>query len=79
LKNRFDLVFGKLVEHQHSATRQQRAGYFERRILGGRADECDGAVFDCVQQCVLLRLIEAMDLVDEEHRAFAVTFSAFAC
>ena len=74
LKNGFDLVFGKLVEHQHSAARQERAVDFKRRILGGRADECDGAVFDCVQQCILLRLVEAMDLVDEEYGAFAVTF-----
>ena len=38
-------------------------------ILGRRADEHDVAGFDARQKRVLLRLVEAVDLVDEDDRA----------
>ena len=41
-------------------------------VLGRRADERDRAVLDVRQQRVLLGLVEAMDLVEEEDRARAV-------
>ena len=62
-----------MVENQDAATREQCAGHFKRRVFGGGADERDGAVFDRVQERVLLRFVEAMDLVDEEDGTFAVT------
>ena len=43
----------------------------EVRVLGRGADEDDGAVLDGVEQGVLLRAVEAVDLVDEEDRATA--------
>src|SRR5205085_8793428 len=49
--------------------RSQRADDLERRVLGRRADERDRPVLDRGQQGVLLRLVEAMYLVDEERRA----------
>ena len=60
------------AQHQHLAARQQRAVELERRILGRGADQRDGAVLDIRAGTVLLRAVEAMDLVDEEQRALAV-------
>ena len=59
------------LQHEHLAARQQRAVQFERRILGGGADQHHGAVLDIGQEAVLLRPVEAVDLVDEEQRALA--------
>ncbi len=49
--------------------REQRADDLERRVLGRGADQRDGAVLDERQDRVLLGLVEAMDLVDEQHGA----------
>src|SRR5690606_12715196 len=38
-------------------------------VLGGRPDQRDHAFFDVRQERILLRLVEAMDLVAEEDRA----------
>src|SRR5947199_150914 len=44
---------------------------FERRVLGRRADEHDVAGFDTREEGVLLRLVEAVNLVDEHDRSTA--------
>ena len=49
--------------------REQRRVHLERRVLRRRADQRDRAVLDVRQDDVLLRLVEAVDLVDEEDRA----------
>ena len=64
-----DLVVGELVEHEDARAGEQRRVDFERRILGGRADQRDRAVLDVRQHRVLLRFVEAMDLVDEQDGA----------
>ena len=53
------------------AAGQQSGIELERRILRGRADQDDRAVFDHRQEAVLLGAIEAMHLVDEEDRALS--------
>src|SRR5687768_18290904 len=73
-----DLVFRQLIQNENAATRQERAGDFERRVFGSGSNEGNGAVFDGVQQCVLLCLVEAMDFVDEEYGAFTVTQFRFS-
>jgi len=55
------------AQDQHLAARQERGVEFEARILRGRADQRDGAVFDVGQETILLGTIEAMDLVHEEQ------------
>ena len=59
------------VEHKHRATREQGAVQLERGILGGGAHQNHGAVLDHGQEGVLLRPVEAVDLVDEEQGAGA--------
>ena len=61
----------RLVEppqRQHLRPRQKRRVELERRVLRRRADEDDGPVLHQRQEGVLLRLVEAVDLVDEEQR-----------
>jgi hypothetical protein len=45
--------------------------------FGRRADESDDSRLDVRQECVLLGLVPAMDLVDEQDRADVVKPSAF--
>jgi hypothetical protein len=53
---------------QRGATAQWGV-HLEERVLGRGADERDEPVFDAGQQRVLLRLVEAVDLVEEQDRA----------
>ncbi len=66
---RAHVVVGERLEHEHARAREQRGVDLERRVLGRRADQRDGAVLDVRQHRVLLRLVEAVDLVDEQHGA----------
>jgi hypothetical protein len=55
-----------------AAAGEQRGVDFEGGVFGGGADEADAAALDVGQEGVLLGLVEAMDLVDEEDGARAV-------
>ena len=66
-----DLVFGEGVEGVDAAAGEERGVDFEGGVLGGGADEADGAALDVGEEGVLLGLVEAMDLVDEEDGAGA--------
>ena len=61
----------KRLKDDDAAPREQGRVDLERRVLGGGPDQADRAVLDGPQQGVLLGLVEAMDLVDEEDRASA--------
>src|SRR5205823_4056980 len=67
-----DDVVGQRLEHVHGGARQERAVHLERRVLGRRADERQQALLDKRQERVLLRLVEAMYLVDEQDRRASV-------
>ncbi len=78
----YDLPQRLLVERDeldHGAAREERRVHLEVRVLGRRADQRDEAVLDRVQHRVLLRLVEAVDLVDEEDRAAAVSSQPVPC
>ena len=70
------VVLAQRLEHEDLRARQQRRVHLERRVLGGRADEDDVAGLDARQEGILLRLVEAVDLVDEEDRAAARAVAA---
>ncbi len=59
------------LERQHLRAGHQRGVELEGRVLGGGADEGDGAVFHHRQEGVLLGAVEAVDLVHEQERAAA--------
>ena len=57
------------LQHEHPRAREQRAVDFKAGVLGGGADQGDGAVFGGREQAILLGLVEAMNLVHEQHGA----------
>ena len=70
----YQLLHGRVVEpveYEHLAAREERAIELEGRILRGRADQDDRAVLDIGQESILLRAIEAVNLVDEQQRPLA--------
>ena len=67
-QHRRDLLVGQRLQRIHARAREQRAVDLERRVLGRRADQRHEAVLDRRQQRVLLGLVEAVDLVEEEDR-----------
>ena len=67
-----DVLVGQRLEAPDAQPRQERRVHLEVGVLGRRADQRDRAVLDVRQQRVLLGLVEAVDLVDEQDRAAAV-------
>src|SRR5690606_25992870 len=67
-----DVVVGERLQGQQQGTRQQRRDDGERRVLRRGGDEDDPPVLDAGEERVLLRLREAMDLIEEEDRGLAV-------
>ncbi len=65
-------VVGQRLQQHEDRAGQKRADHFERGILGRRADQDDRAPLDVRKKRILLSLVEAMDLVDEEHRLLAL-------
>lgn len=65
---RLEVVLREALHDDDAAPAQQRRVDLERRVLGRRADERHRAVLDRPQQRVLLRLVEPVDLVQEQHR-----------
>ena len=59
------------AEDQHLAARQQGGVELEAGVLGRRADQGHRAVLDIGQEAVLLRAIEAVDLVHEQQGLLA--------
>ena len=51
--------------------------HFEIGVLGGGADQDDGAVLHMWEQGVLLGLVPAVDFIDEQDRAGVVQAAAF--
>ena len=60
------------LELEDPRARDEGAVDLEEGILGRGADEEDGAVLDPGQEGVLLGLVPAVHLVDEEHRPAVV-------
>ena len=71
LHDLLQVVFGQRLQHVDRGARQQRRVHLERRVLGGGADEGEEARFDVRQEGVLLALVEAVHLVDEDDGAAA--------
>jgi hypothetical protein len=68
-ENADNLVLGERAQHEDFRPREQRGVHLERWVFGGRADQHDIAGFDAGKKCILLRLVEAVDFVDEHNRA----------
>ena len=68
-QQRFERLRAQGTKDEHAGARQQSRVELERRILRRRADQRDRAVLHHRQKGILLRAVEAMDLVDEQERA----------
>ena len=73
------MLLGEWLERENLAAAQQRRIDREERVLRGRPDQDHDAALDIGQQDVLLRLVEAMDLVEEQDRSLAVHLQGVAC
>ena len=67
-KQGFHVVGRKRLELEYPAAADQGAVNREEGILGGGPDQDCHALFDVGQQDVLLGLVEAVDLIDEQQR-----------
>ena len=67
-EQRDDLILFERLEHIDPAAGEQSRNHFEGGVLGGGADQPDGAALDVRQEGVLLGLVEAVNLVDEQDR-----------
>ncbi len=67
--DRRDVVCAQRLEDHHAAAREQGRIHLERRILGRGPDQADRAVLNRPEERVLLRLVESMNLVDEQDGA----------
>ncbi len=56
------------LEHIDARARQQGVIDFKRRILRGRTDENQRPILDVGKKRILLRLVEAMHLVEKQNR-----------
>ena len=66
LDQRLQLLVVQRLQHIDLRARQQRGIHLEGRILGRCPDQRDQSRFRIGQQGVLLRLVETVDLVDEQ-------------
>src|ERR1043166_8632271 len=62
----FDLVRRQRLELENLRTRDEWRVDVEKWVVSRRADQTDGAVLDVRQQHILLRLVEAVNFVDEQ-------------
>ena len=62
---RGDILVFEVLKLHNATTREQRRVDLEVRILRRSANHNDGTVLNCMQQGILLRLREAVDLIDE--------------
>src|SRR3954464_6042657 len=72
----FDVVFAEGGELENLRATDERGVDGEERILRRRADEEDLPVLDIGQKDVLLGAVEAVNLIEEEHRALAMQAEA---
>ena len=76
LQHLFELGLVERLQDDDPRARKERSVHLERRVLGGGADENDVARLDVSEKGVLLALVEAMNLVDEQDRALALAAPA---
>ena len=66
------MLFAQRIQHVYPAARQQRRDDLERGILGSGADQANASLLHVGEECILLRLVEAVYFVDKDDGARAV-------
>src|SRR6059058_3541099 len=67
----FELLNAERFESKNLGARNERAVYIKERIVSRRTNQPQIATLNVRQKNVLLRLIEMMDLVNEQDRLLA--------
>ena len=70
------VILGKRLQLENLRARNERRVDEEERVVRGRADEPDDAALHIRQQHVLLRLVEAVDFVNEQNGGLAGVFES---
>ena len=68
----FDVLPAQRLQFEDHGPGEERPVDLKIRILGGGSDQDDGPVLHVGEQIILLPLVEAVDLVDEEDRPPAI-------
>jgi hypothetical protein len=71
IKNAVEIGGGQRLENVDPASRKEGRNYLKGRVFRRGADQRDEAVFNAVEQGILLCLVEAVDFVDEQNGPFA--------
>ena len=79
VEQRQQVVLLQRLKHIELAAGEQRPYHLERRVLRRRPDERHRPLLHGAEQRVLLRLGEAVDLVDEEDRRGGIEEAAVLC
>src|SRR5438477_13009523 len=66
-------------ELKNLGTRNERTIYIKKRVVSGRSDQPEISAFDVVEENILLRFVEVMDLVDEQDRLLTRRAEAICC
>ena len=69
----FEVVHGEGLQHEDLAAGEQRPVHLKGRVLRRGADEDDAPFLHKGEEGVLLRLVEAVDLIHKENGALAET------
>ena len=64
-----NLLLGQRLQHVNLGARKQRRDHFKRRVFGGGADQADVAALHVREKRILLRFVEAVNLIDKNQRA----------
>ena len=70
------IIFRQRLQLKDPGARNQRLDHFEIGIFGSRSDEYNRSVFHVRQKRVLLRLVEAVNFVDEKNGTLLVMLLA---
>src|SRR6267142_1310533 len=66
-----ELGLRETLEHVHRGARKQRADHFKRGVLGRGTYESEQSLLHEWQECVLLRLVEAVHFIHEKDGALS--------
>jgi len=72
LQQHLQILLLQGFQHINLTAGEQRADHFKRGVLGSRSDECHRTGLHGIQQRVLLRLAEPVNLIDKEDRCRVV-------
>src|SRR2546421_7821829 len=78
-QNGQNMLFFQSSQHEDARTGQQGRVDFKARILRGSANQCHYAALDMREHSILLRFVEAVNLVDKEDGLLFAELAQLLC